>query len=116
MADTNKKGQSLGTLFADLSDKTTLLIRQEITLAKQEVTEKLKRALKDVVFFAIGAFIAYIGLLALIAAAALGLSLVLPRLGGNPHRRRCGVACWRSFGLGGGQHFKRHQSQTGADH
>ena len=78
MADTNKKGQSLGTLFADLSDKTTSLIRQEITLAKQEVTEKLKRALKDVVFFAIGAFIAYIGLLALIAAAALGLSLILP--------------------------------------
>ena len=79
MADTNpKKEGSLGALFADLSDKTTLLIRQEIDLAKQEMTEKVKRAAIDVVSFLIGAFIAYIGLLALIAAAALALALVLP--------------------------------------
>ena len=79
MADTNpKKEGSLGALFADLSDKTTLLIRQEIDLAKQEMTEKVKRAAMDVVSFLIGAFIAYIGLLALIAAAALALALVLP--------------------------------------
>ena len=79
MADTNpKKEQSLGALFADLSDKTTLLIRQEITLAKEEVTGKVKRAAMDVVYFLIGAFVAYIGLLALIAAAALALALVLP--------------------------------------
>ena len=79
MADTNpKKDQSLGTLFADLSDKTTLLIRQEIALAKEEITGKVKRAAMDVVYFLIGAFIAYIGLLALIAAAALALALVLP--------------------------------------
>ncbi len=83
MADANpKKGpvreQGLGALFADLSDKTTLLIRQEINLAKEEVKEKVKRAALDVVSFLIGAFVAYIGLLALIAAAALALALVLP--------------------------------------
>ncbi len=79
MADTNsKKEQSLGALFADLSDKTTLLIRQEIDLAKQEMTDKVKRAVMDVVSFLVGAFIAYIGLLALIAAAAIALALVLP--------------------------------------
>lgn len=79
MADTNpRKEQGLGALFADLSDKTTLLIRQEISLAKEEMKSKVKRAAMDVVFFLIGAFIAYIGLLALIAAAALALSLVLP--------------------------------------
>ncbi len=79
MADANpKKEQSLGALFADLSDKTTLLIRQEIDLAKQEMTEKIKRAAMDVVSFLIGAFVAYIGLLALIAAAAIALALVLP--------------------------------------
>ena len=79
MADTNpQKEQGLGALFADLSDKTTLLIRQEISLAKEEMKSKVKRAALDVVFFLIGAFIAYIGLLALIAAAALALSLVLP--------------------------------------
>lgn len=79
MADANpKKDQSLGALFADLSDKTTLLIRQEIDLAKQEMTDKVKRAAMDVVSFLVGAFIAYIGLLALIAAAAIALALVLP--------------------------------------
>ena len=79
MADTNsKKEGSLGALFADLSDKTTLLIREEINLAKQEMTDKVKRAAMDVVSFLIGAFIAYIGLLALIAAAAIALALVLP--------------------------------------
>ena len=79
MADTNsKKEGSLGALFADLSDKTTLLIRQEIDLAKQEMTDKVKRAAMDVVSFLVGAFIAYIGLLALIAAAAIALALVLP--------------------------------------
>ena len=79
MADTNsKKEGSLGALFADLSDKTTLLIREEINLAKQEMTDKVKRGAMDVVSFLIGAFIAYIGLLALIAAAAIALALVLP--------------------------------------
>ena len=79
VADTNpKKEGSLGALFADLSDKTTLLIRQEIDLAKQEMTDKVKRAAMDVVSFLVGAFIAYIGLLALIAAAAIALALVLP--------------------------------------
>lgn len=69
--------RSLGELFAELSRETTTLVRQEITLAKTEMTQKATRAGKDVGFLAVGGAIAYAGLLTFIAACVLALNLIV---------------------------------------
>jgi len=42
--DTPRTERSLGDLFADLSQKTSLLIRQEVQLAKTELSQKATQA------------------------------------------------------------------------
>jgi amino acid transporter len=70
--------RSVGELFADLSREVTKLFRQEIRLAKTEMTQKATQAGKDVGFLAVGGVLAYTGLLAIVAAIILALALVLP--------------------------------------
>ena len=43
--------KSLGEIVSDVSQKTTLLIREEIELAKAEVTQKVKRLGRGAIFF-----------------------------------------------------------------
>jgi len=69
--------RSLGDLFADLSRDTTTLVRQEIELAKTEMTQKATRVGKDVGFLAVGGAIAYAGVLAFVAACVLALHLII---------------------------------------
>ena len=69
--------RSLGDLFADLSRETTTLVRQEVALAKTELTQKATRVGKDVGFLAVGGAIAYAGLLAFVAACVLALNLIV---------------------------------------
>jgi len=70
--------RSLGELFAELASETTNLVRQEIQLAKTEVTQKATSAGKDVGMIGAGGALAYAGLLALIAALIIGLGEVIP--------------------------------------
>lgn len=72
--------KSLGELFADLTRESSTLIRQEIDLAKAEMTKKAARAGKDAVQIAIGTFLAYAGTLVLFAA----ITLMLVQLAGMP--------------------------------
>lgn len=75
----HKDDRSLGELFADLARDTSTLVRQEVALAKTEMTEKATKVGKDVASMAVGGAIAYAGLLALIAGVILGLgALGLP--------------------------------------
>jgi hypothetical protein len=69
---------SLGELFSELSQEASTLIRQEVQLAKAEVTRKATQAGKEVAFMAAGGFVAYAGFLALIAAAIFGVAEFLP--------------------------------------
>lgn len=79
MQQHSKDNLSLGELFAELSKETTTLVRQEVNLAKTEVTQKASRVGKDIAFMAAGGFIAYAGFLALLAALIFGLvALGLP--------------------------------------
>jgi len=66
--------RSLGELFAELTRETSTLVRQEVTLAKTEMTQKASQVGKDVGFMAAGGAVLYAGLLALIAAVILGLT------------------------------------------
>jgi len=66
--------RSLGELFTELARETGTLVRQEVTLAKTEVTQKASRLGRDIGVLAVGALVAYAGFLALLAAAILGLT------------------------------------------
>lgn len=68
----------LGELFNELKDQTNLLISQQIRLAKVEAAEKGKQAGKAAGFVAVGGFVVYAGLLAIIAGIILVLSQVVP--------------------------------------
>ena len=65
--------RSLGELFGDLARDTGTLVRQEVELAKVEMTRKAARVGKDLGFLVAGGAVAYAGFLALIAAIAIGL-------------------------------------------
>jgi predicted phage tail protein len=64
----------IGELFSKLASDVSLLIRQEIALAKKELSQTLSQALGSAVSLIVGALVAYVGLLALIAALILGLA------------------------------------------
>ena len=69
-----REQRSLGELFGDLSRQMSALVRQEIELARAEVTGKATSAARDVAIMGAGIGLLYAGLLALIGAAVLFLA------------------------------------------
>lgn len=69
----HKDERSLGELFSDLARETSTLVRQEVELAKTEMTQKATKVGKDIGFLVVGGAVAYAGFLALVAAVAIGL-------------------------------------------
>lgn len=68
--------RSLGELFGDLARETGTLVRQEVQLAKTEMTQKASAVGKEIGFLAVGGLVAYAGLLALIATLIIILGTV----------------------------------------
>jgi hypothetical protein len=68
-----REDRSLGELFGQLSQDMTLLFRQELQLARVEMSEKISRVTTNLVSVAAGGFVAYVGALALVAALILAL-------------------------------------------
>jgi hypothetical protein len=69
-----RQERSLGELFGQLSQDMTMLVRQEVQLARAEMSEKLSRLTTNLVSVIAGGFVAYVGALALVAALILGLN------------------------------------------
>jgi hypothetical protein len=69
--DAQRDERSLGQLFGDLSRQLSTLVRQEIDLARTEVTTKAGAASRDVAMIGAGGALAYAGLLVLLAAVVL---------------------------------------------
>lgn len=70
----SKEDRSLGELFADLARESSTLLRQEVQLAKTELSQKAGQVGRDVASLAIGGLVAYAGLLAILAAVIIGLA------------------------------------------
>ncbi len=70
--------RSLGELFAELAQETSTLVRQEVNLAKTEMSQKASRAGRQVGILAAGGAVAYAGLLAILAALIALLDNVMP--------------------------------------
>jgi uncharacterized membrane protein len=68
-----KQERSIGELFGQLSQDMTLLVRQEIQLARTEMSDKLSRFTANLISVAAGGFVAYLGGLALVACVILAL-------------------------------------------
>lgn len=65
--------RSLGELFATLAQETSTLVRQEVQLAKAELTESATEAGRGITSLLIGGAIIYAGFLAILAAIILAL-------------------------------------------
>jgi hypothetical protein len=72
-----RQEQSLGMLLRELTSEITLLFRQEVELAKTEMTEKATLVGKSVGAIALGGAVALLGGLALLAAVVTGLGAIL---------------------------------------
>jgi Putative Actinobacterial Holin-X, holin superfamily III len=73
-----KEEQSLGALFSELAGETSLLVRQEVALAKTELTQKATVVGKNIGFLAVGGLVAYAALLTIIASVIIGLANFVP--------------------------------------
>lgn len=73
-----KEQQSLGDLFSELSAGTSALIRQEVQLAKAELSQKASKVGSSVGFMVAGGIVAYSGFLVLLAAIVLILAELMP--------------------------------------
>lgn len=73
-----REERSIGELFGELTQDMTLLVRQEVQLARVELEQKATRLGSAFATVGIGGFIAYVGALAIVA----GLILLLTDLAG----------------------------------
>jgi Putative Actinobacterial Holin-X, holin superfamily III len=72
--DQPRDDRSLGQLFGDLSRQLSTLVRQEIDLARTEVTSKAGAVGKDAAMIGVGGALVYAGVLGLMAALILALA------------------------------------------
>lgn len=75
------ENRPLGDLFGDLATDMSSLVRQEVALAKLEITQKAKYLGRNVGYLVVGGAVAYAGLLAVIAAIIMLLDNYMPAWG-----------------------------------
>jgi uncharacterized membrane protein YqjE len=69
--DASRSERSLGDLFSDLSQKTALLIRQEVQLAKTELSQKAAQVARGGAMLGVGGLVANAALLTFVATVVL---------------------------------------------
>ena len=68
-----REERSFGELLGELSEDVSTLMRQEVRLAKAEMSQKMSRATADVVKLGAGGLVALAGGLTVVASVVLGL-------------------------------------------
>jgi Putative Actinobacterial Holin-X, holin superfamily III len=76
--ENRKSERSLGELFSELASETSLLIRQEMQLARVELGQTASRAGKEIGFIGLGGAVTYAGFLAVLAAIILIIGQYIP--------------------------------------
>jgi hypothetical protein len=85
----NNEVRSVPDLFRKLRDETSTLLREEVALAKAEMSEKASRVGRNVAFLTAGGMVAYAGFLFLLLALSRLILVGLERLDLTP-----AVALW----------------------
>ena len=75
------ENRPLGDLFGDLASDMSNLVRQEVNLAKVEITQKAKYVGRNIGYLVIGGAVAYAALLAILAGIIMLLAKVVPHWG-----------------------------------
>ena len=78
-------GDSIAGLLKDLRDESVTLMRQEIALARTEITEKATKAARNTAYTGVGAVLLYVGAFFVLSAVAVALALLINRMGADPH-------------------------------
>jgi hypothetical protein len=73
-----REERSLGDLFSELANQTSALVRQEVDLARTEMTQKATALGKDAAIVGAGAVLALGAYLSLVAALIIILDIWLP--------------------------------------
>jgi xanthine/uracil permease len=73
-----REERSLGELFSELANQTSALVRQEVDLARTEMTQKAATLGKDAGMIGAGGVLALGGFFALVAALIIVLDIWLP--------------------------------------
>jgi len=73
MAIELRKDRAIKRLVSNVQEDASLLVRQEIALAKAELKEKLQGVAKQAGFFGAAGILGYTGLLVLLCALILGI-------------------------------------------
>jgi CHASE3 domain sensor protein len=68
----------LGELLSEVTTQLQTLLRKEVELAKTEIKQQLTEGAKGAAAFAVAGVIAFLGVIALVFAAAWGLATVMP--------------------------------------
>jgi Na+/phosphate symporter len=76
---TTRDERSLGQLLKELTREIGALLRQEVELAKAEISEKASQVGANLGALAVGGVVALLGALSLLAAAIYGLTALLDR-------------------------------------
>ena len=74
---THKEDQSIGELLSTLTQDLLTLVRQEMMLAKTEMSQKLAHVTKNLGLLVAGGAVAYAGLILLLMAVAMLLTEVV---------------------------------------
>jgi len=74
----DKQDRSIGELVSELAGETATLVRQEVALAKVELSHKAGQVGGELGSLAIGGALAYAGMLCILAAGIILLSGVMP--------------------------------------
>lgn len=73
--------ESIADLFKDLRDEAVLLVRQEVALAKTEMSEKIARIGRNLGYVATGLLATFVGCVLILDAASAGLAIGLADAG-----------------------------------
>ena len=67
-SETDPRSESIADLIKELRDEALLLVRQEVTLAKTEMSEKIGRTIRNTAYAIAGALVAFLGLIFILQA------------------------------------------------
>ena len=81
MAQPNGRSEGIADLIKDLRDEAMLLVRQEVALAKTEISEKMARILRNTVYAIAGALVAFVGVIFILQAATVAIGIGLHEAG-----------------------------------
>ena len=73
----DRDSRSIADLIKELRDESTALMRQELALAKTEMSEKAARTARNSAYVGVGAVLCYLGLFFTLVAATVGVALLL---------------------------------------